>query len=452
MQPVPVKRSAFAAASLLASLTAAACGPLESKKVSAEDSESPEMWYRFKFEADYRGEPVRFDQYVACGLKTFPGGSLGATPSLTTRGMHPLAVGRRLSDGSHLVVRIPDLCLRNRRYNVHTDEIRAGRQAQWASPGPFTLLPLVIWNDRRPDTTLVEAYISPSYYRQPEARVRNLRASVEFLPAGQRPPNADAVAAQTDEPQYDPDPRSPEQRESWKTAAFQDRPEGMAAYATVPIPDLNAFAKRFGAEPLAAASKQDQPAFVRYDYYRSGRDMPPLGLQPDYVDPRTIQDCLHRLQIGEPAFSGLPPDPFDYQYYQTDVDLEHDVKVAAAARAKGEAWPTVTERRKLKAERRRKCFERLGEMHSFTLGEQGFEADDSPPGALIYRRWGGRGVKDFPFLRSKGATGPDGYPLLKLEGEDVRLNDQWMILQSRKSGNWYFITRIPSVFSSRLDG
>jgi len=444
----PRLRRASAGAPLLCGLLAlfgvSACSP---KAKPAE----PELWYRFRFEASYRGQPVRFDQYVACGLRTIPGGSFGATPSVTTRGMYPLAVGRGMDDGSYIVVRIPDLCLRNRRYDVHTDDIRAGRRAEWASGGPFTLLPLVIWNDRRPDTGLVEAYVSQSYYARPDARLTAPKASVEFLPAGQRPPGAEQVLARADEPQYLPDPRSREERDRWKNGDWAHRPEDMAAFILLPLPDLEAQAKGQGLKPPVPAERQGQPGFIRYAPGGAASDAPPSA-PAEFLQPETLADCLHRLQIGEPALSNLPPDPFDYQYYQTDDQRESDRRRAARARAAGEVWLTVSERRALKAERRRQCFERLGELRSFTLDGNGFEAAGAPPGALVFRRWGGRGVKDFPLLKSKGATSPDGYPLLRIEGDEVVMDDESLILKSKKSGSWYYVARIVSVFSDRVDG
>ncbi len=53
-------------------------------------SPEPSMWYRFKFEATYQGQPVKFDQFIHCGRVTVPEGPLGArtyptSPSLTSQ-------------------------------------------------------------------------------------------------------------------------------------------------------------------------------------------------------------------------------------------------------------------------------------------------------------------------------------------------------------------------------
>ncbi|HEX8224133.1 MAG TPA: hypothetical protein VF605_09985 [Allosphingosinicella sp.] len=443
-------RGAPAVFAMLGALAASACDSGGSPGVKRDGPEN-QMWYRFNFEASYQGRPIRFDQFVACGLETFEGGSFGATPSLTTRTMRPMTVGQRMADGSHVVVRIPDLCLRYRRHETQTDEIRGGRLPGWISPGPFSLLPMVLWNDRRPQTTLVEAYVSEAYYRHPEARLKDPKATVEFMPLGYRPPDAEKILQRPDEPQYDPDPRSRAEREAWKHPD-PDRPEQFAAWAIVPISDLNEYAQRFGTAPFAPDPGFRHPRFARYVPPAAPAGDMPLSLQPEYLDPQFVEACLTGLKAGEPAFSNLPPDPADYHFHQTKMDLEEDREASARAKARGELRATATERRKLQAQRRAACFGRLSELRSLTLGEGALETGEAVPGSLVFRRWGGRKINEFPFLRSNGATSREGYPLLRLNGSELALDKNQMILEDRQSGQWYYLMYAQSMIVNRLDG
>ena len=412
------------------------------------------MWYHFKFEAEYQGKPFKLDQFVHCGLTEISGGSFGATPAITTRGMQPLTVGRPLPDGSYVIVRIPDLCLRYRNYRAGIDEGSGSRLPGWKSRGPLEVLPLVIWNDRRPNTTRVESYISPSYYSESGARFGRPRSTVSFMPVGYRPPNAIAILQQHSYTSYDPDPTiNPATGKRWKGSV--DRAPGeerFAAYAIIPINDLNAYAERFVTKPFKKIDEAGGIGFVRYAYWTSTGNDGPLAVQPDYHSPRDLDVCIRDFQMGVPDLSSMPPDPFDYGYVtQSERERKDEGQQAIEATRSGRTFISRADRRALLNERKRKCFNRLGATKSFDLRDGMLTTAGAVSGALVSLKLSGLGLKDYPAIRAAGAVSAEGYPKLSFDGGIVILNDDHIIVESKRDGRWYYIVTVPTIVRDYLE-
>jgi hypothetical protein len=450
----------MSAASLIGSMLLASCN----RAAPAEPPE-PSMWYRFKFEATYGGRPVQFDQFVHCGRVRVPGGPLGATPALTTRGMHPETIGAPLADGSHLVLRLPDLCLRHRRYEINGPYLRGGQRLPgWESRGPFSVLPLVIWNDKRPNTTRAESYVSPLYYDQPEARIKSPRGSVEFMPLGYEPPNADAVLAQKNEPLFDSGPKiNPATGKPW---AMGERPY-LSAQVVVPISNMNqyvaeleALKARYPADTkhiehprMTANYQRPGPRFTSYDWIGH----PGYAWKAEhrnYFPAGYVEDCIRDLQEGFPGMSDLPPDTYDHHFYEDRESVERAQEGTAERRAKGSFGYTRAEQIEWEFHRRKNCYLHLGQLRSISVDKGRFEATELP-GAIVYRPWTAKIVgtaTDRPdALRSRGTFSADGYPVLWLNGGLVPYRGQSSIIEDRQTGKWYAVEHLINIATSRFE-
>ena len=438
----------------------------EAKQRNAELGGGPTaMWYRFTFAATYGKQPFRFDQYVLCGLHTVAGGPFGSTPSVTSRSMYPRTTGRRMADGSYIVIRIPDLCDTNR-------AIDAGgvKQVGWASRGPFEVLPMVIWNDRRPQTTIVEQYVARGYYKQPGARITNPRGSVELMPVGFHPANYEAVLEQPEWSTTDPDENTDPATGKRFRNVYASTGNGLVAFYTVPTVDMATALARFDEPPEKIAREVDvagiddlqteavnqtaiylreakrymglaenesivlKPVKGPLDeavsvYQDSERyEVEPFTYDPTYLPPHAIYGCLFNLRSGFPVLSNVPTDQ------DATAGLLNPRWVARAV-VKAKAWRT----------RSNAACALLDRLVSYDIRNGRLDAAGAIPGAIVRRQWHQTNEPGKPSLLERagvayrfGREGLAGAYRFRLGSTnvDLRPDGPISILHDRANGRW----------------
>ena len=122
--------------------------------------------FRYDWSADYRGKSVAFSTTVACA----PIGSTSSAfqPPRQANQRRPSLAGRRLPDGSAVVVRMPDLC--------EDSELTTARG--WKRAGTFKIRTAVFWFDRWPKTDRITGYRTPEALEGPRSPFRNVRGVV----------------------------------------------------------------------------------------------------------------------------------------------------------------------------------------------------------------------------------------------------------------------------------
>ena len=135
----------------------------------AEDQSDPTFYFRVYADVAFDGEPVVFDEILAC--RGFGFQILGEAPNrgykLSARGL-----GRRLSDGGALFMRAPSPCgFVNRYINQYRKGHERGRPLEEIE-APDNYLPYFFWADDADSPTVMEGYISEIYYDQPYARLK----------------------------------------------------------------------------------------------------------------------------------------------------------------------------------------------------------------------------------------------------------------------------------------
>ena len=450
-----------------------ACGALGSsaqdaiaKQRNAElAAGSSAMWYRFVFTANYRGEPFRFDQYVHCGLRTIPGGAFGSAPATTNRAMYPRTVGRRMADGSYVIVRVPDMCSTYRAVDA-----RQLMQAGWESRGPFAVLPLVIWNDRRPQTTTIEKYVARGYYAQPGARITDPRGSVELMPAGFHPANYEAILAQpefaTTDPEENTDPRTGKRLSN----SYANNSNGMAAFFSVPTADMAAALARLDDDPGKIAREADvagieqltipgddevradiafirkylgvpagKPAALRPAPGPANRDVElfedsqyydrePFSNDPAYLPPGALWRCIADLAAGVPVLSDVPVGRGPSAGLLNPVWVARALSREKAARVRSAAACAALDR-----------------LVSYDVRDGRLDAAGAIPGAIVRRQWHLIGPPATPTdLERAGAAKRvfddrrefDFRFRFGRTDADLRLTEPQYILHNRASGDW----------------
>jgi len=387
------------------------------------------MWYRFKFEGDYQGHPFKFDQMVYCGRDIIPGGSLGQSPNEVIREAAPMTVAQRMFDGSQILVRVPNMCSRYRKFDR-----RDGRwtyRPGWKSRGPHSVIPYVVWSDKMPRPDRMESYVAEAYYHDERARIKNPRGSLELWPEGRYPPNYAAVLAQERMAlPYYPNPWiNPNQKNgtTGRDGRYHEEPAQFASYFIVPIVNFNDWIERYGPDAaLAAAKKQailvprddivlipslqpDEPLvavptfhharFVAYKYSTSERGYV-LDAEPSFVTADCVLSSATNLMGGRPGMSQFPYDAEDNGTSWPD---------GLAAGLPGYDELAREKMRRVLAGRQgrmRACYKRLDELRSFDVIDGRLATSQSIPGALVYRRWYQARPKSIPAsdtLRASGA-------------------------------------------------
>lgn len=456
----------------VAAVLAASCGlvPVTDKAARTEQANlalaigETAMWYRFTFTANYRGAPFSFDQYVHCGVRTISGGPFGSAPAVTNRVMYPRTVGRRMADGSYVVIRVPDMCQSNR-----AQDAQGAKQVGWASRGPYEVLPMVVWNDRRPETTVVEQYVARGYYTQPGARITDPRGSVELMPVGFHPANYQEVLDQPEWSATDPDENVDPATGKRYDNSYASNSNGLAAFYTVPTVDMAAALARLDESPEKIARELDiarienmadptnqvrlyiegakkdlgvtdggtvapepaeGPTDPQVTLYSNSRDydVKPLSFDPAYLPSEAIGQCIASLEAGVPVLSNVP----------SGRD--------AAAGLLNPQWVTrALARAAAERERSVAACAQLDRLVSYDVRNGRLDAAGAIPGAIVRRQWRLIGPASTPTqLEESGAARRvfnnrrafDYRFRFGAAEADLRLTEPRYILHDRANGRW----------------
>jgi hypothetical protein len=341
----------------------------EKQQAAARLAAAHAMWYRFRLTAEYDGKPFSFDQFVHCGFITYGGGPFGAVSSLTTRDQHPGSIIQAMSDGSYVAVRIPDFCLLYRRYEPKKEETVSSRLPGWRLRGPYDVLPLVSWH-RYGSAPRSERYISEAYYQHPRARLKNLKSTVEFMPLGYKPVNAEAIYQQ----KVDPGNLFP------------------GGHFIMPIPDPRIFipelvpTRMYGQgrfvvydRPSAEARARATQSWTEAQFEEANRLRIERAWLPDNVfDGRWDykSGCWSSMTGYKPLASNLPPDPYEYgPMYDPYPTTE-----------------SVPAKRKLLDDsiaQRKACLALYGKAQTMMIVNGTFEPSRNSLGMLVYQAWPG---------------------------------------------------------------
>lgn len=129
----------------------------------------PSYYYRFTFNGMFDGEPLSVNRLVECRPFVASGGIGAGTHLMYQR--FPEFAGKRLDDGAAVYFMAPDFCQRN---------LRAG---QWLVPETTEVVPFGFWIDNLENPTVIEAYATVAYYKDPNARMTMDVGEVEFFGA-----------------------------------------------------------------------------------------------------------------------------------------------------------------------------------------------------------------------------------------------------------------------------
>ena len=162
----------------------------------AEDQSDPTFYFRVYADVAFDGEPVVFDEILACrGVASkSASGVRNRGYTLTASGM-----GRRLANGGGLFMRTPSPCFFVNRYiNQYRRGHERGRPlAEIEAPDNY--LPYFYWADDVDAPTVMEGYVSEIYYDQPYARLKineiKIGPFTEQIPEGRRELGDDADSA-----------------------------------------------------------------------------------------------------------------------------------------------------------------------------------------------------------------------------------------------------------------
>ena len=135
----------------------------------AQDDEHPTFYFRVYADVAFDGEPVVFDEILAC--RGFGFQILGEAPNRGYK-LSASGLGRRLSDGGGLFMSAPSPCgFVNRYINQYRRGHERGRPLEEIE-APDNYLPYFFWADDADSPTVMEGYISEIYYDQPYARLK----------------------------------------------------------------------------------------------------------------------------------------------------------------------------------------------------------------------------------------------------------------------------------------
>lgn len=432
------------------------------------------MWYRFTFAADYQGRPFKIDQMVNCTRSVISGGSLGQSPDAYINEAHPMTVAAKMHDGSQVLVRVPDMCKRYRKFDKR--EGRFGYRTGWKSEGVQPVTPLVIWSDKMPRPDRIESYVALDYYKDARARLKNPSGAVDLWPAGRYPDNFAAVLEQEDALPFYPNPwvnpdRDPNGRGKGRDGRYHGEPQRFAAFFSVPVVNEKQWREKY--EPIARAAplspilvdgtdailrptrsqskeivadpESGNPLFYRV---RELDDSYALKAEPQFVTAQCVSKSISKLMGGAPGMSDLPFDAGD-----TGTSWPDEVRNGLTGL---NASVNQLDRKTLAGlqERSRNCYSRLGQLLSFDISNGRLDTSAVIPGALVYHRWYEDKLKNeldvADELKATGAV--DGMDIkfrdrgsrfqLPLFGRDGRASPS-IVYENSASGSWvlvYFTT------------
>lgn len=382
------------------------------------------MWYRFRFQAEYAGKPFEIDQMVTCVRSVVSGGSLGQSPGSVVLESQPMSAAARMADGSQVLVRIPNMCSRYRKYErLPSSDDRYpkfrgvwGYKPGWKSRGPFSVLPLVIWSDKLPRPDRIESYVARGYYDQDEARMKNPKGILDLWPMGKYPHNYLAVLKQINplprypNPMINPalDPRGPG---NGRDGRYHGKGDSYGAFTLVPVANFNAWVRDYAdlarefrrrksahealpdtkgltltetwnePKPLESDPSFNHPQFAAY------RDRNPgfasLEAEKSFITSACVSEAVGGLMLGKPGLSDLPYDAEDW-----GSDVPDRVRLAIYEGAR----PDMRAKYFGKQALQRNCYAQLGKLKSFDIVDGRLDASRAMPGVIVYHRWYGQPV------------------------------------------------------------
>ena len=445
------------------------------------------MWYRFTLEAEYQGNPFKIDQMVTCTRSVISGGSLGQSPDSVISEAHPMTAAAQMLDGSQVLVRIPNMCSRYRKYERlrefddpkyrgNPNDIGTwGYRPGWKSRGPYAVLPLVIWSDKLPKPSRIESYVAREYYAQPTARIQNPKGLLDLWPVGKYPRNYLAVLKQeTALPRY-PNPLinpalNPNGRGGGRDGRYHGKGETYGAFTIVPVDNFNTWVQRYGdlAREYRRRSEKDEalpdtrgiiltdswtePKLLEADatfvhprfaaYHDRNPQFPSLEAEKSFVTSNCVAQAVGGLMLGKPGMSDFPYDAADWG---SDVPDRVRVGIYEGARS------VMRTKYAGKQARQRNCNAQLSKLRAFDIIDGRLDASKALPGMIVYRKWYGEsdGWKGQAFSNSfiaSGAIEPNGnIHRLRINGVDLQYplegarRDDWypVIFEDKKSGEWF---------------
>jgi len=397
------------------------------------------MWYRFSFKAQYQGDPVKFDQYVFCAAARTPYGSAhGNNANPVTIRPQPETAAKTMSDGSQLLIRIPNMCEKYRMAknndNRTNKDIAKGPYGRpgWLSRGPFQTIPLVIWSDKTPiDDRLetqperVEAYFGRAYYNDPKARIKELDSSIELMPIGYFPPNYEAVLTQK---------RAYPTLRYFTTNIYNKKQEShdymrgihpeFRAYYISPISDLNAYAEKYKDvgkfrevkvgdqkwEKKWVSSAPDKPeeessfGHAEVSIFNSSQyDSGDIGEdESSHLMPNWQSKCIKKLKSGHPLYTNIPNKPGDNGFLAEEFYRKGSDSYSRSIKGRAESYRKQVI-----------CFENLNRLQSFDIVDGRLDTSPNIPGMIVYHRW----QRPFPSGQSYNGIpySPDFKPVVLFE-------------------------------------
>ena len=484
------------ASATLALVSCSRLAPSEKENELEAATGDKAMWYRYTFEAEYQGEPFKIDQMVTCVSSIISGGGLGQSPDSVITEARPMSAAAKMADGSQILVRIPNMCGRYRKFEYEPDEKYPdnpaagswGYKRGWKSRGPHSVIPLVIWSDKMPRPDIIESYVAAEYYQHPDARITNPKGTLDLWPVGQYPKNYKEVLQQEVAlPRY-PNPfinpaLSPNGKGKGRDGQYHGVGDNYAAYTITPVVNYNQWVQKYGqlskqygrAKAVGKALPDTQGVFI--EALNDRATSAPMQADGDFTHPRfraftgvggggqnyeqfgaieseptfVTSDCVGiafvKLLLGKPNMSTFPLDAKDYGSVMPDL-----VRVGSS----DGKHPDARARHFNREQRERNCQAQLGKMRSFDIINGRLDASRSMPGMIVSRKWHGESERPYldTFSRSFLASGAiqrvgdififrlriEGvnidYPLL---GRKVYDSPYPVMFEDKNSGQWYII-------------
>jgi len=182
---------------------------------TAEEVEARRDYFRISGAVDFEGERVVYDEVIQVRVDIGVISTMGLVKGDNRVYMSRLWVTRLLRNGGALVMEVP------RAGGLYSDLDHPGKPLPktWTSSyiekylrPPPEILPEFYWANRQTDPTLVEAYLSESYYALPNARLKIVEPfKIDFVPPSSEA-EAKAIGQKNSEP---PLPLGPDGRVGW---------------------------------------------------------------------------------------------------------------------------------------------------------------------------------------------------------------------------------------------
>ncbi|MCP5370855.1 MAG: hypothetical protein H6907_03910 [Hyphomicrobiales bacterium] len=142
----------------------------------------PSFLAKLDVDLDVNGRPVHFERILECETYEAPAGGIGDRPTklfgrLSTRyAVNVGALGYRLPDGSAVIMWTPYLCAHK------VVEESWWRTVRKPLPLPDGVIPYMAWAPNADTLEKLEVYVSPSYFDQPNARIKIKRVQISEAP------------------------------------------------------------------------------------------------------------------------------------------------------------------------------------------------------------------------------------------------------------------------------